>query len=79
MACIAKYYPTEWYCNAPHLNPIDYFLVQHSKSCWENDPKADHGGGTNMFGFRTENDEDGFMSDYRDRENHKLEVLEKEK
>ena len=44
-----------------------YFLVKHSKTCWEEDPEADHLSGEKMFGFRTESDEDGFISDYGER------------
>ena len=61
---IAKYYPTQWYCNNEAENPIHEFLVTHSKQCWEEDPEADHMGGEKMFGFRTENEDDGYISDY---------------
>jgi len=73
MKPIAKYYPTEWYCQNADENPINDFLTKHSESCWKNDENADHLGGEGMFGFRTENDEDkdGFISDYR-KEPYKL-------
>ena len=61
-ANFAKYYPsTGWYCKDRDKNPINDFLMIHSENCYgmvgENE-------GDDMFGFRTENDDDGFISDY---------------
>jgi hypothetical protein len=66
MATFAKYYPYGWYCNSAEATGIlvNLFLEGHS-NCW----KAEEVGkneGAEMFGFRTENDEekDGYGSDY---------------
>lgn len=56
---IAKYYPAEWYVHTEDLaSRLTEFLDKHNKTC--------HKGfdGEGMFGLRTENDDDGFITDY---------------
>jgi len=65
LKCIAKYYPTEWYCNSNKGGIIQDFLTEHCSRCWNDKGKLkDVFGGTDMFGFRTELSDDDFISDY---------------
>jgi hypothetical protein len=63
----SKYYPVSW--AGVNKKVMDAFLEEHDNKCWANNKDADLDGGTNMYGFRTENDEDidGFISDYREK------------
>jgi len=58
---IAKYFPLSWYMqnNEDHFNE---FFEKHN-ACFING-KEDHDEqwGTEMYGFRTENDDDGYMT-----------------
>jgi hypothetical protein len=56
---LAKYYPISWGAanSQDHLNN---FFEKHAKSCPADENQEM--GGENMFGFRTENDEDEFIT-----------------
>lgn len=67
LQCISKYYPCEWYCqNGDNSNPMHEFLLKHSEECWK-DEDFDHMTGCEMFGFRTECDDDEYFSNYKER------------
>ena len=71
MITISKYYPVSWFCFERGFElgeKINDFLEEHSEKCYSFDnfkkEKFDTMSGTDMFGFRTETDDDGFFSDY---------------
>lgn len=58
-----KYYPGGWFTTGSDLDDwLDIHNEHHDQDF----------GGENHYGFRTENDDDGFISDYSDRSNFKL-------
>lgn len=71
MACLAKYYPVDW--GGMNAKTYDDFVEKHDKMCWSKGWEKDKhnfqnlGTGEGMYGFRTESDEDGLVSDYRTR------------
>jgi len=64
MKCINKYYPVDWSFPDDVGMHINTFLEEHL-DCFLKSKEL--GVGTNMFKFRTECDDDGFISDYSKR------------
>jgi hypothetical protein len=55
----AKYYPCSWFSSGSREG-LDDFFERHTETCVMKSDGIDESGGTDMFGFRTENDNDGF-------------------
>lgn len=64
MLPFAKYYPYGWYLNDPEANGrmLNDFMIEHEKCFTEEEAGAF---GVDMFAFRTEQEKDGLLSDYR--------------
>lgn len=69
LVSIAKYYPTAWVAIRNADIEMNDFFEYHEKKCFLSQKENWNNGewGDNMFKFRTENDEDGFISDYSDK------------
>lgn len=60
---IAKYYPGDWTINNDNLvAELNIFFSEHLARCFKKIDRSRLMWGENMFGFRTENDDDGFQT-----------------